>query len=216
MPFPASERVIYDRNPLVGVTFHARFSRLLEVDSELPTTFQKAILSDYPLLEEREIYRITVSNNASDNAPTSERGKIYDFLSEEKIWKASLGSDSIALTTSKYRTWEDFRARLTSLLNHFWSVYQVPYFTRIGLKYQNMLVREDLELAGVPWKELLGAHFASELTDNAFSEDEYQIRQSYFRILLDNKDSVQVTHGLAVSLVCFECQGKGMVFWAGL
>ena len=200
MPFPASDRVIYGKNPLVAVTFVARFSRLLEVDTELPTQFQKKILADYPLLEERDLMRFTLAQNAADAVASPERAKVYDFLSADKSWKTSLASDNIALTVSpRYENWETFRDRLKALLKHFLDVYSGVFVTRIGLRYQNLIVREKLALDGVAWANLFKAHFAGELGDAAFSEDDYLLRQCFLRLRLENGDTAQLTHGTVLS-----------------
>lgn len=197
MPLPNVDRVIYDRNPLVGVTFHARFSRLLEVDSELPTAFQKKVLPRYPLLEEREVMRFTVPTGPTEiPGPSENRGKVYEFISEDKIWKISLSSDYLTLNTTRYRKWEEFRDKLQDMLQDFLLVYEMPIFTRIGLKYQNVIDRTKLGLEDQHWAQILKPHVAGEFADKSFEEKDFLARQCSFRVRLGSGDNVQVTHGI--------------------
>ena len=48
------DRVRYTKNPLVEVVAQVRFPRILEIDDQLPSDFQRALRQDYPLLEVQE------------------------------------------------------------------------------------------------------------------------------------------------------------------
>src|SRR5713226_162290 len=52
MPFPDSQRVIYDRNPLEEVVCQVKFPPILKIDSAAPAAFQDEIRGTYPLLQE--------------------------------------------------------------------------------------------------------------------------------------------------------------------
>src|SRR4051794_3088983 len=52
MPFPAVDRVIYERNPLVEVICQVRFPAILRIDVEPPAAFQEAIRGAFPAFSE--------------------------------------------------------------------------------------------------------------------------------------------------------------------
>jgi uncharacterized protein (TIGR04255 family) len=196
--FPDFTRVVYGKNPLTTVSFQANFGRLLEIDTVLPANFQKGIIAEYPLLEERDVYRITIEQRPNEpvSTPTDSKGRIYDFLSSDKTWKVTLASDYIALSTSKYEKWEAFQGKLRIVLEQFFLAYTVPLFVRIGLRYQNVIDRDKLGLETVPWHDLLRPHIAGEFGDTSIPEDKYTSRQASFRLNLGDKDFALVTHGL--------------------
>ena len=53
MPFPEKQRVIYKKNPLNKVICQFRFPPILRIDSEIPSSFQDSIRSDFPLYQEK-------------------------------------------------------------------------------------------------------------------------------------------------------------------
>jgi uncharacterized protein (TIGR04255 family) len=110
--FPDSPRVIYTRNPLVEVICQVRFARLLKIESELPVSFQETLRHQYPKLREVRSARLPdlVANviGVPPNAITS----TFEFVDRDDIWKASLTSTFLAVSTVQYTRWEDFLTRL--------------------------------------------------------------------------------------------------------
>jgi len=49
--FPESERVIYEKAPLVQVICQLRFPQILRIESQLPVEFQERIRDAFPILE---------------------------------------------------------------------------------------------------------------------------------------------------------------------
>lgn len=196
MPFPTSERVIYDKNTLTEVLFQVRFPRLLQFDSELPADFQKAVLGEYPLLEEKRIVRFAIAAGGTEMPTMPDTSSIvYDFISENRGWKVSLANDFVAVSTSNYVRWEEFQARALAVVGYFLGIYRIPVFTRIGLRYQNIIDRTRLQLGAERWSTLLKPFIAGELLTDAFTENQFVGRQCAFTIQLDNGDHVQVVHG---------------------
>jgi uncharacterized protein (TIGR04255 family) len=74
-----------------------------------------------------------------------------------------LGVDALAVTTCRYTKWEDFRENLALALGALIGDYKPAFFTRVGLRYQNLIMRSDLGLDGVPWSQLLEPSIAGEL-----------------------------------------------------
>jgi uncharacterized protein (TIGR04255 family) len=158
MRFPESARVAYTENPLVEVICQARSNRLLRLESEVPAAFQQELLASYPQLVEINtlagVLPPQLAQLAGAAAATVGQ-RAFDFVSADGIWKVSLTSHFVALSTIKYRRWEDFKVRLTSVLDTFANIYGVAAFTRLGLRYQDLIQRSKLGLIERPWSELL-------------------------------------------------------------
>jgi uncharacterized protein (TIGR04255 family) len=97
-PFPDSDRVIYDRNPLIEVICQLRFPPILRVDSEVPARFQEQIRDDFPLLTEEDF---TVLPDLSPELSQIVRASLqqqaprknWKFTSEDNNWNFLRVSD---------------------------------------------------------------------------------------------------------------------------
>lgn len=168
-PFPDSPRIIYGRNPLGQVICQLRFPSILRIAAEPPVAFQEQIRSEYPVLRERrtevdlppgippavaQIVRGLPRKNAGG----------YDFISEDGKWKVSLAGEFLALTAGRYEQWEHLHQHLAGPLKALIDVYKPAFFTRAGLRYQNVICRTKLGLrADTAWSELIRPHIAGVL-----------------------------------------------------
>ena len=64
-------------------------------------------------------------------------------------------SKFISLACSRYTSWEDFAKKLDRPLAAFLQIYKPAYYKRVGLRYINAFSRKDLDLEGVPFRELI-------------------------------------------------------------
>jgi uncharacterized protein (TIGR04255 family) len=200
MKFADSERVRYTSNPLAEVICQLRFKRLLRIETEPPAAFQEKIRRIYP--ETRE------TNTISPPLPPQvaqliglEPGAIgqraFDFLTNDSAWKVSLTSHFVAMTATEYETWEDFRTRLESIVAAFCEIYDVTSFTRIGLRYRNLIQRSKLNLTGKRWAELLNRDLVGELQAEQFEADaQHAARELVLSLDVDDA-SVRLYHGFA-------------------
>jgi len=85
-------------------------------------------------------------------------GKTYQFSSDDDVWQINLTRSSISLTTTGYETWEKFRERLVGPLSALRDVYGPASYSRIGLRYVDVIMPSELGLAEVDWTELLQPH----------------------------------------------------------
>lgn len=160
--------MIYDKNPLEEVICQLRFPQILRIDSELPAQFQERIRREFPVYSEDE------SISVPANFPAELRGLIKlqfatppstrRFSSSDGKWTVSLSSEFLALSTTAYVRWEDFRIRLRTPLDALVEVYGPSFFSRLGLRYRDLIRRSKLGLSAVAWNELLRPHIAAELT----------------------------------------------------
>src|SRR5262249_15253112 len=157
MPLPDIQRVTYRRNPLIEVVFQARIPKYLPIETESPSEFQKLVIKEYPIYEQRSVVQWVIASSPQDAAgvPSSEiPGRMHAFISADRVWTVIITGDGVLVTARKYERWEDFKTRLRLALEAFLAVYPVPLITRVGLRYQNVISRETLNLGGRPWREL--------------------------------------------------------------
>ena len=205
MSFPGSERVIYRKNPLVQVICQLRFPAILRIDSDLPAEFQERIRGQYPIFREKPTGSGSIPQEIVQQLPPAivnsmigEGNKAYEFATDDDLWIVSLTRDFLALTSNQYVRWEQFKEHLQKPLTGLIEIYMPAFFSRIGLRYQNVIHRSDLGLGDATWAELLNPHIAGELaaTDVGGLGGTIQDVTRVTLIQLGEYDQVRVQHGL--------------------
>ena len=204
MPFPDSPRVIYEKNPLVEVICAINFPAILRIDSEVPARYQERLKELYPLFSENQASNIKlnvapeIAQIIGSNQSLSFRGRAtYSFVSADKQWKVNLSRDSLSLSTRIYERWEDFKEHLREPLNALIEEYKPTFFSRIGLRYQDVIERSKLGLADCSWGQLLEPHLAGELSSPDIAEDILSCVNQLVLALDDGESRVLLNHGFA-------------------
>lgn len=206
MPFPEYERVIYQRNPLIEVICQVRFPAILRIDVEPPASFQEAIRGAFPVLTESSGIETQVSipvggvpeefvQQLSALGMAMAGLKSYSFASEDGDWTIVLRRDAVSLTAKRYVEWGEFRARLRPAIEALISGYRPSHFTRVGLRYRDLIIRSDLDLADVPWRELLEPHIAGEFASPAVEGDISRAARQLLVNLPEQAGQVLLQHG---------------------
>ena len=196
------ERVLYDKNPLESVICQVRFPTILRVESEIPSNFQDLIRDKFPLFKESSEEEITIPPEVAKvfgrQLGEAMPGRNFNFSSEDETWQVSLTRDFLALTCRKYERWEHFRKQFEIPLSALQNVYKPSFFSRVGLRYRDVIRRSVLDLSGVPWGQLLNAHTAGELGDSEVRETIKSVKKE---LVFDLPDSAQarMIQGLASS-----------------
>ena len=168
MPFPLSDRVIYESNPLSQVICQLRFPPILKIDAQIPADFQGHIRQFYPLFSEAQPFEpLSVPQEVLRLFPAGlpvRAAKQYEFRSADGLWTVTLTKESLALACAKYSRWEEFLNNFRGPFEALVGLYDPAFFSRIGLRYANVIQRSTLELEGVPWSELLKPYIAGEMT----------------------------------------------------
>lgn len=203
MPFPESPRVIYGKNPLAEVICDLRFPPILRIDAQVPAEFQERIRSEYPIFREKHIeipgghIPPEIANIVKAALPSRSQNTVYEFASENKQWWIRLTRESLTLRTDKYEQWECFREHLAQPLECLADVYQPSFFSRIGLRYVNVIQRSKLGLKGREWSGLLEPHIAGEFSDQDVAGNiEHAARE--VRVKLPAIGAVMIRHGTAL------------------
>jgi uncharacterized protein (TIGR04255 family) len=204
-PFPDSDRVVYGRNPLIEVICQLRFPPILRIAAEAPVAFQEKIRNEFPLFSEKfpEVnvemplgVPPAIAELVKGNFP--KRKLIgYDFVSADEKWKVSLTRDFLSLSTSQYTRWEHFRQHLEGPLQALIGVYAPAFFTRVGLRYQDLIQRSPLGLPpATKWSELIKPHIAGV---HAVPELEGAVEESMGQLLISLpqfKAKVRINYGI--------------------
>lgn len=145
------ERVIYERNPLVEVVSQIKFPTLLSIASNLPSEFQNNLIGAYPTLEVQRVFQVDVgSGNSGVIARTQ-----YLFKSADGDWTVTLAPDFLALTTQNYVRWEEFEYRLREVITVLLGCYNIANFSRIGLRYRDVIDPQILGIDQFTWSDLI-------------------------------------------------------------
>lgn len=205
MTFPESKRVLYKRSPLREVICQFRFPPILSIDVDIPAKFQESIRQEYPYFNEKEEFQIKIPEELSSQIPselidlpsTNITKKNYEFISEDDNWRVNLTRTFLALTTRKYTRWEEFKVKLSKPLNALIDIYSLEFFTRIGLRYKDIIRRSALGLDNVPWEDLLNPYILGILSAPDINEKLVKSSQNTTEIILDdNKGLVRIVSGL--------------------
>jgi uncharacterized protein (TIGR04255 family) len=177
MPFPATQRVIYSRTPLDRVICQLRFPPILRIDAAVPAEFQESIRGEFPNFKELSEVKIELPVGFAREVPTelfsrvaqASATKNYEFTSGDGYWQVNLTRTFLSLTTTKYLRWENFRERLQLPFDSLINCYAPSYFSRLGVRYINVIKPSALGLGAVPWSELLSPNLIGMLNSEETS-----------------------------------------------
>ena len=189
MLFSDRPRTVYQNAPVHEVVCQLRFPTILSINNVEPADFQEEIRDSLPQYLRRQ--DSIPGPNGQKQAVTN-----YHFLSEDGRWKLNLTKDFIALSTLRYPGWEEFAHHLDQPLAAFIRLYRPAYFQRVGLRYVNIFSREQLGLAGVPWRDLLSPVYLGGLQDPETSEEDFPGWNCESLLRLDSSSKAKVRAGL--------------------
>lgn len=170
--FSTETRCIYRKNQLAEVICQLRFPEILTIETEVPAKFQEAIRDEFPRYSVRKEAPAPKLAGTPGNMrmETQQSKNNYQFVSADGVWRVNLTSTFISLACCRYTGWEDFAAKLDKPLAAFIQIYRPAFFERIGLRYLNFISRKNLELEGIPFKELIKPQYLGLLADEQVQE----------------------------------------------
>jgi len=200
MPFPEVKRVIYKKNPLDKVICQLRFPPILKIDSDIPAEFQDRIRKDFPNFSEQMEVKIEVPQGIKMEIPLelvkkamqTSGIKNYQFSSENEEWQVNLTRTFIALSAKKYQRWEEFKEKFTIPMRALIDIYAPAYFSRIGLRYVDVMRRSKLGLNDVSWKDLLQPYVLGIMSAPIVGESVQFFDNKYDIIMSDGESKVKV------------------------
>ncbi|MBL8962502.1 MAG: TIGR04255 family protein [Phycisphaeraceae bacterium] len=200
--FPEVERVIYGKSPLVEVICQVRFPADLRIETTPPVDFQQRIRAQFPLLIQRN--RAVLSAMPPDLAkafesvmPPSGGSTTWEFNTEDGQHTLQLVRDTLTLISRNYRRWEDFSGLFRGPFAALNELYSPQFYTRVGLRYRDIIQRSNLGLVERPWTGLLEPHVLAEIAQPGF---EARTEEAFRNVLLklpDQGAKVRLQHGFA-------------------
>lgn len=184
----------YAKCPLTEVVCQLRFPVILSIDKELPASFQELIRADYPeynsnIERQQQVDFVATPAGVITQPAIQQENMNHCFTSADGKWRVNLTSSFLALSTSAYETWEDFRDRLWLPVTALTQCYNPAYYTRVGLRYVDVYNRVKLGLQGTPWKDLLHEQILG-MAAAPDNESDIQTINQYTEIKLDEYDAM--------------------------
>ena len=161
-------RVRYQKSPLIEVVFQLRFPTILSINAKQPMEFQEKIREKYPFYQEGDEQQneMIIGPDGSPVQMKMNSIKNYAFISSDKNYKINLTTSFISISTLKYTQWEEFRKHIEFVVPIFEIVYKPAFYTRVGLRYIDVINREELGLEKVSWNELIEPHVLGIMTSD--------------------------------------------------
>lgn len=158
MRFPESERVHFEKDTIVEMIAQLRFPQILSIGTDPPAAFQEMVRSEYPIYERQG----ALGGAPEEIASLLERLQFsppetvtHWFRTEDGAAALSLGAAFIAITVTKYPGWDLVHERLERAVAALQKAYVPPFFERIGLRYRDVIKRDDVGLGDRSWADLL-------------------------------------------------------------
>lgn len=204
MPFPEAPRVIYKKNPLDRVICQFRFPPILKIETEVPAKFQEDIRVEFPEFKEKLETALPMPKGIHLEIPMEvlrqvvpSSTKNYEFESGDGVWRINLTRTFLALTCTKYERRSLFQEKLARPLKSLIEIYKPAYFSRVGLRYIDIIRRSVLGLDKVAWKELLQPHILGLLgTPDDVSQNIQNLEAKYEIRLEDGSSMARIVIGL--------------------
>lgn len=170
--FSNEARCIYQNNQLAEVVCQLRFPEILTIEANLPVAFQEAIRDEFPQYSSRKETPAPRLTGMPGNMSLQKQQPVnnYQFVSADGIWRVNLTSKFISLSCNHYTCWEDFAGKLDQPLVAFIKTYKPAYFERVGLRYVNFFSRQELELVGTPFCEMIQPCYLGLLAEDDVNE----------------------------------------------
>lgn len=196
--FPSTPRVLYERSPLQVVVCQLRFPSLLKIEVGAPAEFQELIRAHFPILERQ------VPSELAGLPPDMQRALgstqvAYAFSNESDDELVNLTPDFVAFTSSNYDRWEQFRDTLAMVIGAFEAIYRPSFYSRIGLRYQNVIDPPALGMPDASWSELLSENILGDLGGNGLSSVTLEEARRHLRLRSKlDRTGIYLQHGVAL------------------
>lgn len=178
MPTNTHSSIMYQKTPLLDVTFQIAFPQNLQISSAPPVTFQGRVKHLFP------------------NFSLTQDQSSYNFLSADQRWQLVLGRGTLAVVARQYEGWGAFQSHIKLATDAVAIEYPPPYLSRIGLRFRNIIRRSALGLTDKGWDQLLHNKWTGDLAWSSVAGDMKATRSEVVMGLNGEDDLVCVRHGL--------------------
>lgn len=203
--FPESERVLYKKNPLVEVICQFRFPTILRIREGHLADFQDVIRKGYPDYSEQapsfgvppQVPKELAAVIEQINMPMPPGLISHRFSTKDSKRLISLRDGFMALAETKYERWESFKREIVKVESALKRVYKPAFYSRVGLRYRDVISRRSLGLTKIEWQDLLEPYIIAELGNKEVSGAISRIQtQAIIKIPEIPDGQIVLTHGL--------------------
>jgi uncharacterized protein (TIGR04255 family) len=167
MPFPQSPRLVFEENTLTEVICQLRFPPVLTILTEPPSSFQESIRDSYPLYRRQDPFSQLPENLSGvlSELPLQRplNAITHTFETEDSHRSISLTSEFVAITERDYVEWDLMVKEIERAKAALEEIYRPSFYTRIGLRYRNIVRKGALNFKDRAWKDLLNPAFTGML-----------------------------------------------------
>lgn len=129
---PSAARARYPRNFIRQAVCELRFPTIFEIeDARPPEAFWKILRQDFPDHEVLANVNVRPGSVVTTNA--------HQFRSKRARWVVVLRPSAITLETARYDSFEEFEEQLRLVIAAAAKTVDSDFFTRVGLRYINVL-----------------------------------------------------------------------------
>lgn len=146
------KRVKYRKQPLVEVICQLRFPTILSINANDPVSFQDEIRENFPYYKKIVNEKEFVLNNENRSLIKETN---HEFINVSKKTKINLTSSFLAISSLEYDRWEKFKEVVCTILQVLEKVYKPAFYTRVGLRYKDVIDRKRLGIPEKGWVELI-------------------------------------------------------------
>ncbi|MGB5111747.1 MAG: TIGR04255 family protein [Mycobacterium sp.] len=148
-PFAVQEPgyIPLDPDPLVRTIAQVRFQQLTKFtanEDAVAAAIATALADEYPLIEEGREVSVTLTPGGMTESSTSTR--LWRLASADGSWQISFGGTFLSIDTTAYTRRTDFAQRLAAAWDALNTQVQVPFITRLGVRYINQLTDREAHL----------------------------------------------------------------------
>ncbi len=200
--FPAVQRVLYGKAPLFEVVCQVRFPADLRLETEPPAMFQQRVRHLFPILKQQTKSVLSglpegVAKALEVVAPPTGTTTTWQFSTEDGKVRLELVRDNLTQVSLAYHRWEDFFEPYRESIDALVELYDPKFFTRIGLRFRDLIKRSNLGLEDTPWSELLKPHVLGELAVEDVGDRAIEASRNLLLSLPEKGAKVRLQHGFS-------------------
>lgn len=188
--------VILKKNSLIQVVCMLRFPSLLEIEQNLPVNFQKPLRDLFPKSAQTQEPDDTVNINLppANRMPGAfilQQRKNYQFTSSDTLSSVGLTKDYVAVMTSAYSGWDNFKENICVVLHSLHDAYDIQLFSHIELRYVNLITKQQYNLPqDTPWSELISPQLVGLLDTSGAGGTIYSSETSLYISYPDSQEQI--------------------------
>lgn len=179
---PTQDRVEFEHNFIRTAVCELRFPTLVEFQEGELVDFQRRLRKEFPIVD------------AGLNLGPSHEGltPVKLMRSKDKRWTLALRASSLGIETSRYLSFMDVTERVTRTLDLVGELLDTDFFTRVGLRYTNVL-----PINGAAASNWVRPTLVADLEEGLYGDPEEYWNQIRLRTA---SGSLLIRHGLSKGL----------------